>query len=63
MNVALFSEMCVFMFTYYIQSVVEEAPGAWDFLSVFEVFVTDAADTAGGTILDSGQAPSPHAQG
>ena len=36
-----------------------------DFLAVFKVFGLDAADDADGaeTILDSGQAPSPHAQG
>ena len=39
-----------------------------DFLTIFKVFGLDAADAAaaaaaGGTILDSGQAPSPHAQG
>ena len=35
-----------------------------DFLAVFKVFGLDAADADGaGTILDSGQAPSPHAQG
>ena len=38
-----------------------------DFLAIFKVFGLDAADAdaadAGGTILDSGQAPSPHAQG
>ena len=40
-----------------------------DFLGVFKVFGLDAADADAdadadaGTILDSGQAPSPHAQG
>ena len=33
-----------------------------DFLAIFKVFGLDAA-AAAGTILDSGQAPSPHAQG
>ena len=36
-----------------------------DFLAIFKVFGLDAAaaDADAGTILDSGQAPSPHAQG
>ena len=39
-----------------------------DFLAIFKVFGLDAAAASaaaadGGTILDSGQAPSPHAQG
>ena len=38
-----------------------------DFLAVFKVFGLDAADAAdaddAGTILDSGQAPTPHTQG
>ncbi len=36
-----------------------------DFLAVSKVFGLDAADDADGaeTILDSGEAPSPHAQG
>jgi len=48
------------------------SPNGEDFvfglLGFFKVFGLDAADAdaaaaAGGTILDSGQAPSPHAQG
>ena len=34
-----------------------------DFLAIFKVFELDAAAADGGTILESGQAPSPHAQG
>ena len=35
-----------------------------DFLAIFKVFGLDAAAAAAaGTILDSGLAPSPHAQG
>ena len=37
-----------------------------DFVAIFKVFGLDAAASAAadaGTILDSGQAPSPHAQG
>ena len=34
-----------------------------DFLVIFKVFGLDADDADAGTILDSGQAPSPHAQG
>ena len=33
------------------------------FVCVFKVFGLDAADAAAGTILEAGQAPSPHAQG
>ena len=45
------------------------SPNGEDFvfglLAIFKVFGLDAAaaDAAAGTILDSGQAPSPHAQG